>query len=200
MLLEAAVRFSATHFGNGILRKLEVHSQGMTFENFFRPSRVYVRFSSRKEIANYVYIGSTSQTICQRERTRFRKFQQVQQDKLVSAELAVRFWALKDNFWGWCIVPAGPSISQDQLMGTERAMIQMLHPKLKYPFVSTWLSPQIGFKKPANVGSNRDAGLKRIYRKVRRRLLGVGKLPNCMYSLFHQSSVPLQGTNLAAYQ
>ena len=63
----------------------------MTFENFLTPSRVYIRFTTKKDMTTYVYAGSTSQTVCKREHTRFRKFQPVQQDKLLSAELAVRY-------------------------------------------------------------------------------------------------------------
>ena len=51
------------------------------------------------------YIGSTSSTILDREHTRFRKFIQVQQNKFVLAEVALRFWNRFDNFWMWSIFP-----------------------------------------------------------------------------------------------
>ena len=36
---------------------------------------------------------------------RYRKYKQVLEDKLVSAELSIRFWAHHRNFWNWCIHP-----------------------------------------------------------------------------------------------
>ena len=38
------------------------------------------------------------------EHTRFCKFLQVQQNKFVLAEVALRFWNKFDNFWMWSIL------------------------------------------------------------------------------------------------
>ena len=66
---------------------------------------VYLRFSHVANFQPDFYIGSTSSTILDREHTRFRKFIQVQQNKFVLAEVALRFWNRFDNFWMWSIFP-----------------------------------------------------------------------------------------------
>ena len=55
-------------------------------------------------IANFqpkFYVGSTSSFVLDREHSRYRKFLQVQQNKFVLAEVALRFWCRYDNFWMW---------------------------------------------------------------------------------------------------
>ena len=54
-----------------------------------------------KPTAKLTYVGSAAQTVALREATRFRKFQQVQKEKLVSVELSLRYWHRQDNFWEW---------------------------------------------------------------------------------------------------
>ena len=49
--------------------------------------------------------GSTSPFVLDREHSRYRKFLQVQQNKFVLAEVALRSWNRFDNFWMWSIVP-----------------------------------------------------------------------------------------------
>ena len=49
-----------------------------------------------------------------REHTRYRKYKQVLDDKLVSAaELALRYWAQKENFWEWVAIPVSESVASD---------------------------------------------------------------------------------------
>ena len=51
-----------------------------------------------------VYIGSTSSFVLDREHSRYRKLLQVQQNKFVLAEVALRFWNRVGNFWLWSIL------------------------------------------------------------------------------------------------
>ena len=51
------------------------------------------------------YVGSTSSFVLDREHSRYRKFLQVQQNKFVLAEVALRFWCRFDNFWMWSVFP-----------------------------------------------------------------------------------------------
>ena len=46
-----------------------------------------------------------------REHSRYRKYKQVLEEKLVSAELSIRFWAHHRNFWNWCIIAAPTQFS-----------------------------------------------------------------------------------------
>ena len=51
------------------------------------------------------YLGSTSSFVLCRDDSRYRKFLQVQQNKFVLAEVALRFWCRYDNFWIWSVFP-----------------------------------------------------------------------------------------------
>ena len=46
-----------------------------------------------KKCAKLFYVGSTEKSTMAREHARFRKYKQVIDDKLVSAELALKYWA-----------------------------------------------------------------------------------------------------------
>ena len=74
-------------------------------QSFHTEQAVYIRFSHIANFQPKFYIGSTSSTVLDREHTRFRKFIQVQQNKFVLAEVALRFWNRFDNFWMWSIFP-----------------------------------------------------------------------------------------------
>ena len=73
--------------------------------SFFDEQAVYLRFSHLSNFQPKFYIGSTSSTVLDREDTRFRKFTQVQQNKFVLAEVALRCWNKFDNSWMWSIFP-----------------------------------------------------------------------------------------------
>ena len=72
---------------------------------FKQDNAVYVRFSHIANFQPKFYIGSTSSFVLCREHSRFRKFLQVQQNKFVLAEVALRFWCRYDNFWMWSVLP-----------------------------------------------------------------------------------------------
>ena len=94
---------------------------------------VYLRFSHLPNFQPKFYIGSTSSTILDREHTRFRKFIQVQQNKFVLAEVALRFWNLFDNFWMWSIFPL--FTGNPNFWALEQALIQLWQPRLNTPFI-----------------------------------------------------------------
>ena len=73
---------------------------------FFDEKAVYLRFSRVSYFQPKFCIGYTSSSVLGREHTRFRKFLQVQQNKFVLAEVALRFWNKYGNFWMWSILPS----------------------------------------------------------------------------------------------
>ena len=59
--------------------------------SFHVEQAIYLRFSHIPNFQPKFYIGSRSSTILDREHSRYRKFIQVQQNKFVLAEVALRF-------------------------------------------------------------------------------------------------------------
>ena len=91
--------------------------------SFQTEQAVYLRFSHIPNFQPKFYIGSTSSTILDREHSRFRKFNQVQQNKFVLAEVALRFWNKFDNFWMWSIFPL--FTDNPNFWALEQALIQL---------------------------------------------------------------------------
>ena len=103
------------------------------FVSFFDEQAVYLRFSHLSNFQPRFYIGSTSSTVLGREHTRFRKFTQVQQNKFVLAEVALRFWNKFDNFWMWSIFLL--FTDNPNFWALEQALIQLWQPRLNTPFI-----------------------------------------------------------------
>ena len=81
MLLEAIAVLPEHHVLKGVFRKVQLHPSEQTFQSFQVPSRVYLRFSSLKATAKLTYVGSIAQSVAARKATRFRKFQQLQNER-----------------------------------------------------------------------------------------------------------------------
>ena len=91
---------------------------------YFKDSNaVYVRFSHIANFQPKFYVGSTSSFVLDREHSRYRKFLQVQQNKFVLAEVALRFWCRYDNFWMWSILPI--YTKKSNFWALEQALIQL---------------------------------------------------------------------------
>ena len=86
-------------------------------ECFKHPEAVYLRFSHIANFQPKFYVGSTSSFVLDREHSRYRKFLQVQQNKFVLAEVALRFWCRYDNFWMWSVFPIYTNHQEIQLLG-----------------------------------------------------------------------------------
>ena len=117
MLLEAIAILPEQHVLKGMFRKVQLRPSEQTFHNFQLPSRVYLRFSSLKTTSKLAYVGSTTQTVAAREATRFRKFQQLKNERMVSVELSLRYWFRQDNFWDWAALPITSSIPNEVPLG-----------------------------------------------------------------------------------
>ena len=94
-----------THVLKGVFRALDIQPGYPSFSQFFSESVLYLRFSPQPKQAKLYYIGSAAKCTTACEHTRFRKYKQVVEEKLVSAELALRYWAEKRTFWHWRSVP-----------------------------------------------------------------------------------------------
>ena len=168
-LLEVQSRMPDHHVLKGVLRALGVNSQRLTFSFFSAHSVLYLRFSPLKKQAKLFYIGSTENSVCQREHTRHRKFKQVRAEKLVSAELSLRFWDKYDSFWDWVAIPVSSAVPKNILRGREQALIQTLQPPLNFPFIARWFQPKKGFLKPPAASQAKKVGFRKLWRKHRRK-------------------------------
>ena len=100
---------------------------------FKHPRAVYLRFSHIANFQPKFYVGSTSSFVLDREHSRYQKFLQVQQNKFVLAEVALRFWCRFDNFWMWSVFPI--YTNKSNFWALEQALIQLWQPRLNTPFI-----------------------------------------------------------------
>ena len=103
------------------------------------------------------------------EHTCFRKHKQVLEDKLVSAELSLRYWAQQENFCAWVSIPVSERVTPELLRGREQALIQTLQPPLNFPSIARWFCPRKGIIKPPDAAFARKTGVFRLWRKKRRK-------------------------------
>ena len=122
-----------------------------------------------KKFAKLFYVGSTEKSAMAREHTRFRKYKQVLEDKLVSAELSLRYWAQQEKFWAWVSILVSERVTPELLRGREQALIQTLQPPLNFPFIARWFCPRKGIIKPPDATFARKTGIFRLWRKKRRK-------------------------------
>ena len=134
-------------------------------QSFHTEQAVYLRFSHVANFQPKFYIGSTSSTILDREHTRFRKFIQVQQNKFVLAEVALRFWNRFDNFWMWSIFPL--FTDNPNFWALEQALIQLWQPRLNTPFIYQFFNCRKGLIVQRPFSSTRQFGTFSLWRKLR---------------------------------
>ena len=179
-----------THVLRGVFRALAILPGYPSFQQFCAESVLYIRFSPVKKHAKLFYVGSTEKSVMVREHSRYRKYKQVLEDKLVSAELSIRFWAHHRNFWDWCVIPVSDTVASDVLRGREQALIQTLQPPLNFPFIARWFCPRRGIIKPTDATHAQKIGLLRLWRKRRKKQFSAtGRgLPAPLYAIFEKPS------------
>ena len=101
-----------THVLRGVFRALGIVPAYPTFAQFCAEPVLYLRFSPVKKFAKLFYVGSTEKSTTAREHTRYRKYKQVLDEKLVSAELVLRYWAFGTGSRFPCQRALHPSSSQ----------------------------------------------------------------------------------------
>ncbi|CAE7316261.1 unnamed protein product, partial [Symbiodinium microadriaticum] len=169
-----------------VFRALGIVPGCPSFQQFSAESVLYLRFSPIKKHAKLFYVGSTEKSVMIREHSRFRKYKQVLEEKLVSAELSIRFWAHHRTFWNWCIVPVTDVVPHDLLRGREQALIQTLQPPLNFPFIARWFCPRRGIIKPPDATHAQKIGLSRLWRKRRKKQHSGAGPPRGLTEVFEQ--------------
>ena len=132
---------------------------------FKHPQAVYVRFSHIANFQPKFYVGSTSSFVLDREHSRYRKFLQVQQNKFVLAEVALRFWCKFDNFWMWSVFPI--YTNKSNFWALEQALIQLWQPRLNTPFIYQFFNCRKGLISRTKFSSSRQFGFYSLWRKLR---------------------------------
>ena len=69
-----------------------LHSHNLFSRQFFQPQSVYIRFTHIKSMQPKFYVGSAMHHVMDREYSRSRKYLQLTNERLVQAELALRYW------------------------------------------------------------------------------------------------------------
>ena len=132
---------------------------------FKHPQAVYVRFSHIANFQPKFYVGSTSSFVLDREHSRYRKFLQVQQNKFVLAEVALRFWCRFDNFWMWSVFPI--YTNKSNFWALEQALIQLWQPRLNTPFIYQFFNCRKGLISRTKFSNSRQFGAFSLWRKLR---------------------------------
>ena len=121
-------------------------------DTFFQPDAVYIRFTHVSNLQPKFYIGSAAHGVLHREHSRFRKFLQLQNDKLVQAELSLRYWGDHNNLFIWCPIPL--FTGRNDFRAMELALIQEWQPKLNFPFICQFYHPRKGLLKKPQMNMN----------------------------------------------
>ena len=132
---------------------------------FKHVNAVYVRFSHISNFQPKFYLGSTSSFVLDHEHSRYRKFLQVQQNKFVLAEVALRFWCKYDNFWMWSVLPI--HTNKSNFWALEQALIQLWQPRLNTPFIYQFFSCRKGLIARSKFSSSRQFGTFSLWRRLR---------------------------------
>ena len=77
-----------------------------------------------------------------REYSRTRKYYQLTHDRLVQAELALRYWREQKNLFIWVPIPLFTCRTDFRCL--ELALIQEWQPRLNYPFICQFFPSQEG--------------------------------------------------------
>ena len=132
---------------------------------FKHPQAVYLRFCHIANFQPKFYVGSTSSFVLDREHSRYRKFLQVQQNKFVLAEVALRFWCRFDNFWMWSVFPI--YTNKSNFWALEQALIQLGETRLNTPFIYQFFNCRKGLISRTKFSNSRQFGAFSLWRKLR---------------------------------
>jgi len=87
---------------------------------------------------------------------------QLTKDKLVQAELALRYWKEHDNLYIWAPVLIFTERADYRCL--ELALKQELQPRLNYPFICQFFRPRKGILKKPAMNTNAQFGLATLWR------------------------------------
>ena len=132
-------------------------------ECFKHHEAVYLLFSHIANFQPKFYVGSTSSFVLDREHSRYRKFLQVQQNKFVLAEVALRFWCRYDNFWRSVFLIY---TKKSNFWALEQALIQLWQPRLNTPFIYQFFNCRKGIIQRTKFSGSRQFGTFSLWRKL----------------------------------
>ena len=142
-----------------------LHSHNLFSRQFLQPQSVYIRFTHIQNMQPKFYLGSAMHHTLDREYSRSRKYFQLTHERLVQAELALRYWHEHDNLYIWAPIP----IYTDRVdyRSLEVALIQEWQPRLNYPFICQFYHPKKGLRKKPLLNTNAQFGLATLWRRAK---------------------------------
>ena len=111
------------------------------------------------------YIGSAMHHTLDREYSRSRKYLQLTNERLVQAELALRYWREHGNLYIWAPIPI--YTERADYRSLEMAIIQEWQPRLNYPFICQFFHPRKGILKKPALNTNAQFGLATLWRRAK---------------------------------
>ena len=100
-----------------------------------------------------------------REYSRSIKHLQLTNERLVQAELALRYWREHDNLYIWAPIPI--YTERADYRSLEMAIIQEWQPRLNYPFICQFFHPKKGILKKPALNTNAQFGLATLWRRAK---------------------------------
>ena len=92
-------------------------------------------------------------------------FLQLTNERLVQAELALRYWQEHDNLYIWAPIPIYTERADYRCL--ELALIQEWQPRLNYPFICQFFHPRKGILKKPALNTNAQFGLATLWRRAK---------------------------------
>ena len=149
-----------THLWGSTLR-----SHNQFSRPFYQPEAVYIRFTHIVNLQPKFYLGSAMHSVLDREYSRSRKYLQLTNERLVHAELALRYWQEHDNLYIWAPIPI--YTNRPDFRCLELALIQEWQPRLNFPFICQFFHPKRGLLKKPLLNTNSQFGLATLWRRSR---------------------------------
>ena len=142
-----------------------LHAHNLFSKPFFQSQSVYIRFTHIVNMQPKFYIGSAMHHTLDREYSRSRKYLQLTNERLVQAELALRYWREHDNLYIWAPIPI--YTERADYRSLEMAIIQEWQPRLNYPFICHFFHPKKGILKKPALNTNAQFGLATLWRRAK---------------------------------
>ena len=121
------------------------------------------------------YVGSAMHHTLDREYSRSRKYLQLTNERLVQAELALRYWRDHDNLYIWAPIPIYTDRTDYRSL---MALIQEWQPRLNYPFACQFFHPKKGILKKPLLNTNAQFGLATLWRRAKTQIHSETRSPN----------------------
>ena len=152
-----------------LLHRLGISPKAYTFAHHNANSIVYLRFTLDRQFSKFKYIGCSQHNLRHGEASRNRKHKQVQEHKIVHAELAIRWRAKNNNYHRFVPITIQHSIAEEQLEAVETAYKQQLQPKLNHPYIAPYMRRSL--RLIHRQGRSKATGFRSIWAKIRRKML-----------------------------